>query len=108
MKFVRYLDNRWQELGIQIHAEKLKNKPFSVKLDAQQNAAAYLLATLRFLAACCYIPGTLFGYLMVQIGRRPVPAPALDILAAQAAQMQNKKGRKVGFQPKPVPEIPTV
>lgn len=91
MNFIRFLENRFQELRL----ESDKVLAFDLKVDSEIKAVHEVLEKTRIIAKTLFIPKVLFEYFLVQIGKKPEPKPVItDMIKAQQDAEQNKVDNK--------------
>lgn len=91
MNLVRYLNNRLQEIAVDVN--KVGG---SLRLGAEADAVQFLFNVLRVLFAAVSIPKVLADFVLVNLRLKRVPAPALDVLRAESEQAKADRHRKLG------------
>jgi hypothetical protein len=77
MNFVRFLENRFQELRYQQSVEELKDVAFNAPLDSELKATHNILNHYRTLLRWVFTPKILGHYVLVQLKLLPEPEPIL-------------------------------
>lgn len=73
MKFVEFLENRFQE----VQFENESKNAFNLLLDSEVKAIHEILTRTRELAKLALIPKVLLDYVLVSLGKRKEPEPVL-------------------------------
>lgn len=98
MNLARYLSNRLQEIAVDVN--KVGG---SLRLGAEADAVQFIFNAGRFLFAVPFVPIVFLNYMLVCLRLKRVPAPALELMQAEARQAETmrkqKLGKKVGIQP---------
>jgi hypothetical protein len=106
MQFIRFLDCVFQEGEVKIADARVKTGRFLTYTDAEQNAARYTMNVYRVALGVLLVPWILVLYVLVVFRIVKPPMPRVDLLKAQANEMEknkNKARKKLGFKEKPAP-----
>lgn len=98
MKFIRYLENQYQEVQWRINELNAKNE-FSAWMDAETKAIHSVLTTSRSFMKWCHVPLVFVGFFMVKLGLKAAPEPVMvnQLKARQTKELQ-EKSKKIGMQ----------
>jgi hypothetical protein len=74
MNFVRFIENRYQELTLENESHK---DAFNAKLDSEIKAAHQLLSGYRWVFKWFLMPKILFDFLLVKLNLKEEPKPVI-------------------------------
>ncbi len=78
MNFVRFLENRFQEVTLQVkEIENQTDSAFDIKADHELRAIHSVLDRYRKLVHLFYMPKVIFHFFMMKLGFEPEPQPVM-------------------------------
>jgi len=93
MNFMRYADNRSQELAVKATREARTNCS-----DAEFGAIQFMLGMVRLAVTipmiALFIPKVLWDFFLVNIHAKKMPIPQVEMLKAEHAAHEAHKGKK--------------
>ncbi len=103
MNFIRFLENRFQELSLE-NETKIK---YDLRIDSEIKAIHEVLTKTRNLTKLGLIPKVLYDYVQVSLGKKPEPKPVIvNKLQEQREKELEKKITPIQSHINEVPQEP--